>query len=201
MDSAVIGKLIVQELIREPKLYREVIAPALARSKVSSFEIISGYAECACVPLSKVQVSWIVQHDEEEKKKAAENEERAKEFAKQERKMRKRIDDWNAKDMRIYSLNDFPGWLITRIGITRSGAQEELNKAAMDIMEKSPKRFPPYAKDMPTQYAIVKGETFFTESGYLYLIATAKSRGWVMSDEYDQWKAESGLFDRENNED
>lgn len=200
MDIAVIGRIIVQELTREPKLYREIIAPALAKSPIGSYEIISGYAECAGVKMSKTQISWLIQHDDRENKKAAKDAEREKEMAKQDRKMRYRLDCWKNQGVRVYSLNDFPEWVIAKIGITRLGAQKELNKAVMEIMAKNPRCFPSYAEDTPEQYAVITEKSYFTNYGYKYLIATAQSRKWVTSDEYDQWRVDSGLYEQNKEE-
>ena len=200
MDIALIGRLIVQELTREPKLYREVIAPALAKCKVSSFDIVNGYAECVGLPLSKVQINWMKQHDEEVRKQTEIDDQRAREMMKRYKEMWARINKWKKEDKHIYTLADFPDWVIARIGITRLGAQEELNKAVMDVMEKSPNCFPEYAKDTPKEYAIFRGEAFFTDYGYKYLIATAQARGWVTPMEYDQWRADSGLYEQNKEE-
>lgn len=184
MTADKLKKIILDEIGKNPGIYRKAIAPALAESELSSSEIMSGYAELAGVELSKTQLRWLDQHDAARARREAENQKRMQ-----------RLPDWRSAGKQIYGLGDFPKWLIENMNMIFGSAKETLREAASEIMDSKPDSFPPGMEDTPEQFCVLPYGTFFTKEGYQYLLMTAQSRKWVTQDEWIRWKKESGLFD------
>lgn len=199
MTADRLKKIILEEINKNPEIYRKAIAPALAESGLSSMEIVSEYAEKSGFALSKTQISWLIQHDRKKNRKDYENlkkeKARAEKIQAEYSEMNCRKSGWGKQRQRIYSGEDFPEWLIANLEKLGGSAQDILKKAAKEIMSARPDSFPPGMDDMPEQFCVLPEGTFFTKEGYQYLLMTAQSRRWTTFDEWIRWKKESGLFD------
>jgi len=189
MKADEIRKLLVKELQSNPELYEESVVPSLIDSGIKSYYIVSTYLELIGAKMSKAQANYLCQYDIEREKKEKEAKKKAIET---KATIEKRLGEWTQNDGKVYSVNDFPEWILKRIGGDKEKTEEIVNEAIEEILRKSKLLTTPNTRDIPNQYLIVDGKALFSAKGYEYLIMQSRGYGWVIQPEQKKWCEESG---------
>lgn len=190
MKNEELKQIVMEEIERNPEAYWKAIVPALAESRLNSTDVICGYAEYIGLTISKTQRRWMTQHHEELNRVKREKEGMN---AQAERK----IAEWKNSGIKVYSVEDFPDWVVDKLIAIGGDKHSVLRKTAAELMDKEPSAFLENWKDVPEQFCILDDKAYFTSLGYKYLIASSQSRGWMWSYEWERWKKECGLFAQE----
>ena len=213
MDAAELKTLIAKELKTDPEIYKSAVAPALAESGLPCATVIGTYADLIGLETGKVFRNWMNGFEqrkaEEEERERAREAKRQKRLEAEENKQREKqrkleeqkaaFEAWRSRFGRVYSLGDFPDWVIRKMdALSENGARAVLKKTAKWIMRQDPTSFYQDYRDMNTQFYVFDDEVFFTAAGYRFLIITGPAREWITEQEKLHWISESGMFDGES---
>ena len=162
---------LVKELIANPQETIAMIVCALNESAVGCKDLMGGYAESIGVTVGK--------------KMADRMEEADRLNCKNGYKMKR----WAEEGQKVYSINDFPQWVIDDLKGKGHNVRLLVNNAACQAM--NDERAEPW-------FCILADGAHFTEDGYRYLIMTSEGRGWLGRPFRRQWQIDSGLYAEED---
>ena len=167
MRTEELKTLIAEEMMNNPSNYREAIVPAVAESKIGVIEMVGSCFESIGISMTAPQIKKLAEIDLA----------RATPLA-----ITKKWED----DGGVFTVNDFPNWVIAKLEKDDISAKEIVKRAAIEMFA--------FVKGSIEWCCLYNGEAHFNKRGYKFLIMSSESRGWMSNIERKRWQKESGLF-------
>ena len=172
MKAEELRTLIADEIEKDPTVFRTAIIPAATDSQVGAIEMVGTCFDNFGLTLTKAQVNKLAEIDFG----------RAKPMAIARK--------WEAEDG-IYTVSNFPEWVINTLAERNVSAKEAVKKAAIEAMIS--------VDNGMEMFCLYDGEARFSKRGYQFLIMTSESMGWMSSWQRKDWQRDSGLFAQQEN--
>jgi len=188
MTEKELKKLFDKELANNPSLYEKAVMPSLIESKISHADILTKYMEAVKIKISKTQRRWMDEADGITWKGIA-----------IENKTRGRIDAWKASGKTVYTLDDFPEWVIENLKRKFNSANKAVYDVAIETITSKPEEFGNFNQKTPEEFAVANGKAYFTKDGYIYLVQMSVFYNWVNGAEHQRWvKEKPDIFEISN---